>query len=150
MPAYAARQSRLTAPRTLVVCGCALLWGLSCHAEDPKPALSPMRSEVIAGFSYTAKPVSVPARTDAVRAPNNHGDPLDPDVVVMDPLVVRADRGLSPRQFRALDASVQEQDQRPSASKFSIVKVHDVKLSRKVYFGYVTLFGVPVVAGFSW
>jgi len=119
MPADAARQSRLTAPRTLVVCGCALLWACPCHAEDPKPALSPMRSEVIAGFSYTPKPDSVPARTDAVRAPNNHGDPLDPDVVVMDPLVrARRPGAVPPAVSRA---GCQRSGSRTSAFRLKIL-----------------------------
>lgn len=150
MPAGAARQHRLNPPWTLAALGYSLLWSLPCYAGDPPPALSPMRAEAIAGFNYTGKPGSSPARADAVRAQSSPRDPLDPGLVVMDPLVVHADRGLAPRQFRAMDFSIQQQDQRPPASKFSIVKVHDVKLSRKLHFGYLTLFGVPVVAGFSW
>jgi hypothetical protein len=150
MPADAARQHRSNALWTIVAFGCSLLWSLPCQAEDPAPARSAMRAEAIAGFSYTAQPDSGPPRADAVHPQPAHRDPLDPGLVVMDPLVVHADRGLAPRQFRALDFSIQQQDQRPPASRFSIVKVHDIKLNRKLHFGYLTIFGVPVVAGFSW
>jgi hypothetical protein len=68
----------------------------------------------------------------------------------MDPVIVRADRGLSSQQFRAMDSSLQQQARTAADQKFAIVKVHEVKLSRKLYFGYVTLFGVPVAGGFSW
>jgi hypothetical protein len=150
MPADAARQHRLNPPWTVAAFGCSLLWSLPCPAADPAPARSPMRAEAIASFSYTGKPDSGPARVDAVRSQNSHRDPLDPGLVVMDPLVVHADRGLAPRQFRAMDFSVQQQKKAAAEPKLPFVKVHDFRLSRKLHFGYVSIFGVPVVAGFSW
>jgi hypothetical protein len=77
-------------------------------------------------------------------------NPVDSNVVMMDPVIVRADRGLSSQQFRMMDSSIQQQARTAADQKFAIVKVHEVKLSRKLYFGYVTLFGVPVAASFSW
>ena len=105
-----------------------------------------MRAAAIARFGYHTAP-------DASRDPAEPSPPggaADPTVVAMDPLIVRADRGLPPRQYRALDSSLQQQEQAAAARKFSIVKVHDYKVSRKVHFGYVTLLGIPVLAGFSW
>jgi len=109
-----------------------------------------MRAEAIAGFRYDFKPDSGLERTAGIPASNAKGDPIDPNVVVMAPLVVHGDRGLSLPQYRTVDSSLHDQAKAASEQKWSIVKVHDLKLSRKLHFGYVTIFGVPVVAGLSW
>ena len=150
MPADAIRKRRLKTPWARMALGCSLLWSLSCHAEDTHPPLSPMRAEAIAGFSYDAKADSRPDRTVGLHAENTNGDPVDSTVVVMDPVVVRTDRGLSPQQFRTLDSTFQQQAKVASEPKLPFVKVHEFKLSRKLYFGYVSVLAVPVVAGFSW
>jgi hypothetical protein len=150
MPTDGARTRRLNATWTSVAFGLSLLWSLPCHAEDAHPPLSPMRAEVIAGFRYDSKPVSNPDRGAGIRAPRNGAEPVDPNVVAMDPFVVRADRGLSPQEFRSLGQSFQEQHRLASEPKIPFVKMHDIKINRTFHFGYVTILGVPVVAGFSW
>ena len=109
-----------------------------------------MRAEAIADFSYDPKASSALAQSAAIRAPGASTDPVDPAVVVMDPVIVKADRGLSPKQFRALDSAFQQQAKVASEPKIPFMKVHEFKLSRKVNFGYVTILGVPVAGGFSW
>ena len=140
----------MNASRTTMALGLGLLWSISCSAEDTPPPRTPMRTEAIAVFRYGAKPDSLSDRTAGNRSANIGGDPVDSNVVMMDPVIVRADRGLSAQQFRTMDSSLQQQARTAADQKFAIVKVHEVKLSRKLYFGYVTLFGVPVAAGFSW
>ena len=130
--------------------GLALLGSLSCQAGEAPPPLSPMRQEAIAGFRYDSKPAPGPVPAAGSPAASGAGDPVDANIVALDPVVVWTDRGLSPRQSRALNSALQQQEKAASDHKFSIVKVHEVKLSRKVYFGYVTILGVPVAAGFSW
>ncbi len=150
MPTDGARTRRLNATGTSVAFGLSLLWSLPCHAEDAHPPLSPMRAEVIAGFSYDSKPDSSRDRTAEIQAQHPGGEAAAPDVVVMEPVIVRADRGLNPKQFRALDSSLERQARAPSAPSLRIVKMHDIRLNRTFHFGYVTILGVPVVAGFSW
>jgi hypothetical protein len=150
MPTAATRLHRLNSPRTNLALGCALLWSLSCLAEDAPPPPSAMRAEAIAGFSYNSKPHAGPEPTAGIPAPNAPADPVESNVVAMAPMIVHGDRGLTLQQYRTVDSSLQDQRQAAAAQKWSIVKVHDVKISRKFHFGYVTILGVPVVAGFSW
>jgi hypothetical protein len=109
-----------------------------------------MRAEAIAGFRYESKPNSGPERAAGIPAFHAPADPVDSNVVAMAPMVVHGDRGLTLQQYRTVDSSLQDQRQAAAAQKWSIVKVHDVKISRKFHFGYVTIFGVPVAGGFSW
>jgi hypothetical protein len=109
-----------------------------------------MRAQAIAGFGYNSTPDANRDRMDGIPLLVQNQNQTSSNVVVMEPMIVRADRGLGPQPFRALDSSIHQQEKSASEQKWSIVKVHDVKLSRKFHFGYVTLFGVPVVAGFSW
>jgi hypothetical protein len=68
----------------------------------------------------------------------------------MDPVIVHAPRGLGPQQFRTIESSIQRQDKLAAEPKLPFVKVHEYKLSRKLHFAYVSIFGVPIAGNFSW
>jgi len=115
--------------------GFSLLWSMPCRAEDTPPPRTPLRTEAIAVFRYGARPASLSDRAAGGRAANIGGDPVDSNVVMMDPVIVRADRGLSSQQFRMMDSSLQQQARTAADQKFALVKVHEFKLSRKLNFG---------------
>jgi hypothetical protein len=109
-----------------------------------------MRAEAIAAFSYAPKSPSDLDPIWKVGQPNAGPTAIDPTVVAMAPMVVHAPRGLAPQQFRTMDASIQQQERIAAEPKLPFIKVHEVRLSRKLYFGYVSIFGIPVAGGFSW
>jgi hypothetical protein len=143
------RRRGLNAAWITVAVGCGLAWALTCRAEGTKAPLSPMRAAAIADFSYTSIPDIRRKPPTGLSQPGANQNSVDP-TVVMEPFVVRGDRGLSSQQFRAMDYNIRQQEATASKPGLSIVKVHEFKLSRHLYFAYVTILGVPVVGAFSW
>lgn len=132
------------------VASCSLFWSLPGRADDTNSPRSTVRAEAITAFTYTPNPAPDPGPIWKAQRPNSDPVPIDPTVVAMAPVIVHASRGLSRQQIRTIESSIQQQDRLAAEPKLPFVKMHEYKLSRKLYFAYVSIFGVPVAGGFSW
>lgn len=105
------------------------------------------RSALLAQFPY--KPTGTVVATDPVVSILHA--PVDPDVVILEPFVVR-EKGMKFREVERIFRGQEESARSEALDRRLGIEKHVFTFGRNQRFayGYVSIFYVPVAAGFSW